>query len=76
MITQERIEELEGKAFDAQYQMVKLECGQEAADNANYGWGISEDETSSSICSKIYGHGLITTDVNFETGEITHDLDI
>lgn len=67
-----QIEELESKAYDEQYEMIKSEYGKKAADNANYGWGVSGDDDFSDIATKVYGVGVLSTYVDYKTGTITH----
>ncbi len=63
-------EEQEEALFDAQYEEIKKECGEKAANQANIGWGHSEG----SIASKVYGHGVLLCTYDEETGEI-HSFD-
>jgi len=54
------------------------EYGKEAADNANYGWGVDSEEESISIRTKVYGKGILTSE-GYLTGkkgwEIEHDFE-
>lgn len=51
--------EREDEAYDAQEAWIKENCGDEAANTANYGWFV--DEVDGNICTKVYGHGVLTT---------------
>jgi hypothetical protein len=47
--------------WDAQEDEIRTRWGAEAAEDANYGWFV--DEVSGFIATKVYGHGVLTTDV-------------
>ena len=64
--SQEDIERREQEAYDNQEAWIRKHCGKQAADKANYGWGV--DEVEGVICTKVYGFGVLITDV--ESGEI------
>lgn len=66
-------ETLEDKIYEAQYEMIKKAYGQTVAVKANYGWSVVEHEDRIEICTKIYGHGTLTSVGTYATGEITHD---
>lgn len=56
---------LEDDAYEAQENWIKEHCGEEAAQKANYGWFV--DEVDGLISTKIYGHGIITTEIGDPT---------
>lgn len=37
----------------------------------NWGWGQSADPESFGLSSKVYGHGIVSTDIDFAAGTIT-----
>lgn len=51
--------EAEDVTYEAQREYILAEFGEEAADTANYGWGV--DEIVGVIATKVYGHGVLTT---------------
>lgn len=55
---------LEEKRYDEQYDWIKQHCGEHAAGRANYGWFVDETGGNGTIiCTKVYGHGYLTTNV-------------
>jgi len=66
-------EGLEARAYDMQYDEIARECGQDAADAANYGWGVGGDEDHTSIATKVYGKGILSTYIDLKTGSIDHE---
>ena len=69
----EEAEAFEEMIYNQQFELIKREFGDEASANANYGWGVDETEDTISISTKVYGHGVVTSVGNYNTGEITHD---
>lgn len=63
--TEDEMEEFENELFEAQYKEVRKRFGVEAAKQANYGWGVSGDEKRVSVASKVYGHGVLTTEAEY-----------
>lgn len=55
-------EKTENDAYDEQEKWIRQAFGRRVAESANYGWGV--DEFAGTICTKIYGHGYLTTDVD------------
>jgi hypothetical protein len=51
------------RAFEAQEAYIRQRFGGEAADRANYGWAVIEGDTTIDISSKVYGHGVLHTQV-------------
>jgi hypothetical protein len=64
----------EDKIYEEQFAKIKETFGEDAANSANYGWGVDEHEDTIAINTKIYGHGVLTSIGNYNTGEIEHDL--
>lgn len=62
-------------AFDEQTKYIKKNFGKRAADRANYGWGIGGDQHHTSVATKVYGHGVLQTDVDHKTRKIDHDFE-
>ena len=52
---------VEDEIYAQQYQWVKDKFGKEAADSANYGWGVDETGEALAIETKVYGHGILTS---------------
>lgn len=67
--------DMEMKAIDKQSDWISKRFGKRAADNANYGWGVDSDDEGASIATKIYGHGVLTTEVNYRSGKMTHSFE-
>lgn len=63
--TAKALEMLEERAYAAQAAYIRKRFGKEAAESANYGWGVEDWENGVIISTKVYGHGVLTT-----TGEI------
>lgn len=59
----------------SQYQWIRRRIGKDAADRANYGWGVSgSDEDDLSVATKVYGYGVLVS--HFEAdGKVYHDFD-
>jgi hypothetical protein len=65
----------EDRAYDEQFALIKEVAGKAAADNANYGWCVVEnDDGSLDIQTKVYGRrsGVVNTFVSAD-GTIEHD---
>ena len=60
-ITEPTGDEPEFKLYDEQAEWIKKNCGKKAANMANYGWGVSGDGYDVSISTKVYGHGILTS---------------
>ena len=58
--------------WEPQYTYIKEHFGDEAADHANYGWGICEDDNALRVATKVYGHGVLCTVVSRSNEAITH----
>lgn len=52
---------VEMRVYDQQYKTILAECGQDAADNANYGWGVSGGARTVDVATKVYGHGVLVS---------------
>lgn len=68
----EQIEILEARAYDEQYNEILRQYGKDAADKANYGWGVSGDDDGTDIATKVYGHGVLSSYISFATSTIDH----
>lgn len=75
MVSDIDLEALEETAYEQQAALIKEEYGQQASDNANYGWGVDETDDEMVIKTKVYGHGVLISTIDFETGEISHYFD-
>ena len=67
------IEQLEQQVIHAQEAYIKERFGQEAADCANYGWGVDCDALGVSVCTKIYSFGTLQT--NAVRGDAPEDFE-
>jgi hypothetical protein len=69
-------EQLTDTLFDEQYERIKDAYGEEAAENANYGWGTDyRDDEHFAACTKIYlrpRNMALTSEANYSTNEIKH----
>lgn len=63
----------EDAAAQAQYDLIRAQHGEQAAEAANYGWGVGGDDCYVSYATKVYGHGVLITEVVVATGEMTHE---
>lgn len=59
--------------YDAQFELIKKECGAKAAEMANYGWGVAADDEEVSIATKVYGFGVLVTNGNYATKAMSHE---
>lgn len=66
-------QKLEVKAYDQQAKEIERAFGKTSANDANYGWGVDETGKNLQISTKVYGKGVLNTEVNLKTGEMTHD---
>lgn len=51
-----------------QRKLIREKCGRKAAESANYGWG----QSSTSVETKVYGHGIIVSDVMSDSDTVVH----
>ena len=65
-------ETFEDQCYESQYGFIKKDCGKEAAEKANYGWGVSGTEDYIDIATKVYRHGVLTTIGHYKTKKIEH----
>lgn len=59
---------LEDAIYLHQWEQIKAQHGLEAAEAANYGWGVAPNGDGVSVATKVYGHGVIQTDAEFKDG--------
>lgn len=63
----------ETEAYDAQYDLIASEYGEDTASKANYGWGVDGTDAELSIATKVYGPGkVLVTNIDLATGEMLH----
>jgi hypothetical protein len=53
------LDTLEDTIYDEQADWIRAHFGQKAADNANYGWGVSGGDDYLDVATKVYGHGVL-----------------
>lgn len=56
-------EELLASELELHHTVIRELCGERAAEQANYGWGVTDRE----IATKVYGHGVLVSDLVDET---------
>lgn len=49
------MDDLEDRIYAHQERVIREKYGKEAADQANYGWGVDERDDSITVETKIYG---------------------
>lgn len=69
------MDKLEEEIYDKQYNYIKNKFGKDAANSANYGWGASASDEYISIATKVYQHGVLTSEGTLSSGEITHNFE-
>ena len=58
------LEMVEDRICREQYAWIHSECGAEAAEKANYGWGVDAYGPEISVSTKVYGHGVLTSNAS------------
>jgi len=66
-------EKVEDEIYNQQYQWIKDKFGKEAADKANYGWGVDKTEPELCVETKVYGHGVLVSRASSEE-DIGHEF--
>jgi len=66
---------LEVEIYDEQYEYIKKHFGKDAADSANYGWGVDELGNGFRVATKVYGRGTLTSRGFLGDPEITMDFE-
>jgi hypothetical protein len=64
---------LESRIYAQQHTRIKRDCGADAADKANYGWGVIDDPNFIDVSTKVYGHGVLRSIGNRSNGQISHE---
>jgi len=67
------MQKVENEIYDRQYQWIKDNKGKEAAEKANYGWGVDETGKVLVVETKVYGHGVLISRASTKE-DITHDF--
>lgn len=70
-----RVSTLEWHVYVEQQKYIKDKFGQDAADSANYGWGVDELKDGVQVSTKVYGHGILSSEVHIGDSEITHSFE-
>jgi len=55
------MQKVEDEIYNQQYQWIKDNRGKEAAEKANYGWGVDETGPELIVETKVYGHGVLVS---------------
>lgn len=66
---------LENQIYIEQQAYIKKAFGKKACDHANYGWGVSGDKDYLSVATKVYGHGVLTSEGSLPSGDIDHSFE-
>lgn len=70
-----RLATLECRVFEEQEKYIREKFGDDAADNANYGWGVDVFDKGVSVSTKIYRHGVLTSKANIGDSGIQHEFE-
>ena len=64
----------EAAIYEAQEKVIKKKYGEEAAEMANYGWGVDEQEDSVGVATKVYVDPvmILSSDKKLKGKRITH----
>lgn len=62
-------------AFEANVDEIGRRFSNEAAQNANCGWSVSGDDDHVSCATKVYGHGVLVTNVSYDDLSVEHRFD-
>ncbi len=64
IITEDDTDKTETALYASQYEWIKTHYGEQAAENANYGWAVISNGESPflEVATKVYGHGLLMSD--------------
>lgn len=65
--------DLEDRIYAEQWRMIADECGNEAANKANYGWAVIDETAYVDVCTKVYGFGRLCSIGDRSTGRIKHE---
>jgi hypothetical protein len=69
---------VEDDLYGQQYNVIKREYNQAAADSANYGWGVNVDSGHGraylSVATKVYRDGgqILTSEAKYPSTHVTH----
>lgn len=64
IITEDDTDKTELALYASQREWIVTHYGEQAAENANYGWAVETDDTSPFVVAgtKVYGHGLLVSE--------------
>ena len=67
---------IEDKIYAAQERWIRKRFGDDAADNANYGWGVDvvDEHHYVLVATKIYGHGVLHSEAAGLSDRVSHDF--
>jgi len=65
---------VEDEIYNRQYQWIKDNKGKEAAEKANYGWGVDTTGEKLVVETKVYGHGVLISRGSSKE-DISHDFE-
>lgn len=68
-------EEFEDQIYSQQVDLIRKRFGREAADQANYGWGVNEGDRHLTIETKVYvdPQYVLISEGSYADGSITHE---
>ncbi len=64
ILTDPETDKTELALYESQRQWILQHHGEEAAENANYGWAVETNDSSPflGVATKVYGHGILYSD--------------
>ena len=70
-----RVSTLELRIYIEQKKYIEEHFGEDAADVANYGWGVDEHKDGIGVSTKVYGHGILQSEAHLGDSEIAHSFE-
>lgn len=66
----------EDRIYQVQVELIRKRFGKKVADKANYGWGVDGNKDYVDVCTKIYGHGTLTSHARRVNPRIAHHWEL
>lgn len=70
-----RAEQVEEQIYAEQQAYIEREFGKRAANVANYGWGVTDEDDIVIVSTKVYGHGVLTSQAEAPLWQIKHSME-